>query len=120
LVPDPEGKEGRRMSVHGWMSRCVRIGVAGVALWAALGSAVEVRAQGRTGSASDRSPPPPAPVANAPGSPKKCADEAMALLKQAVAKGYKNAAHMKQDKDLAPLCQRDDFKKLVAELEGKE
>ena len=29
------------------------------------------------------------------------------------------AAHMKQDKDLDPLRQRDDFKKLVAELEGK-
>ena len=37
----------------------------------------------------------------------------------AVAKGHKNAAHMKQDTDLAPLRQRDDFKKLLAELESK-
>jgi hypothetical protein len=44
------------------------------------------------------------------------ADEAMKLLQQAVAKGYKNASHMKQDKDLDPLRQREDLKKLLAEL----
>jgi len=49
---------------------------------------------------------------------KKCAEEAMRLLKQAVAKGYKNAGHMKQDKDLDALRQRDDFKKLLAALEA--
>jgi hypothetical protein len=57
------------------------------------------------------------PVANAPGSD-KLAEEAIALLKQAVAKGYKNAAHMKQDKDLDALRDRADFQKLVAELEA--
>jgi serine/threonine protein kinase/tetratricopeptide (TPR) repeat protein len=50
----------------------------------------------------------------------KLADQAMALLKQAVARGYKNAGHMKRDKDLDTLRDRDDFKKLLAELEGKQ
>jgi serine/threonine protein kinase/tetratricopeptide (TPR) repeat protein len=49
---------------------------------------------------------------------KKCAQEAMALLKQAVAKGFKNAAHIKQDKDLVALREREDFKKLVTDLEA--
>ena len=30
-----------------------------------------------------------------------------------------DVAHMKKDTDLDPLRQRDDFQKLVAELEGK-
>ena len=46
-------------------------------------------------------------------------DEAMKLLRDAVAKGYKNAAQMKADRNLAPLRGRDDFQKLLAELEGK-
>jgi hypothetical protein len=41
----------------------------------------------------------------------------LTLLKHAVAKGYKNAAHMKQDQNLAALRQRADFQKLLAELE---
>jgi tetratricopeptide (TPR) repeat protein len=45
------------------------------------------------------------------------ADRGMAWLKQAVAAGYKDAAHMKQDKDLDSLRAREDFKKLIAELE---
>jgi serine/threonine protein kinase/tetratricopeptide (TPR) repeat protein len=49
------------------------------------------------------------------------ADRAMAWLTQAVAAGYKNAAHMKEDKDLDALRDRVDFKKLVAGLDaGKE
>ena len=48
---------------------------------------------------------------------KECADEALTLLKHAVARGYKNAAHMKQDQDLAALRQRADFQKLLPELE---
>jgi hypothetical protein len=44
------------------------------------------------------------PVANAPGS-EELANEALALLKQAVAKRFKNAAHMWQDDDLkAAIC----------------
>jgi len=46
------------------------------------------------------------------------ADRGMAWLKQAIAAGYKDAAHMKQDKDLDSLHAREDFKKLVAELEA--
>ncbi len=46
------------------------------------------------------------------------ADPAMAWLKQAVAGGYDNLAHMKQDQDLDILRERDDFKKLMAKLEA--
>jgi serine/threonine protein kinase len=56
------------------------------------------------------------PLANARGSD-ELAEEAMALLKQAVAKGYKDAAHLKQDKDLNALRNRPDFQKLLPELE---
>src|SRR5262249_49134671 len=48
------------------------------------------------------------------------ADLAMAWLHQAVAAGYKNAGHMKQDKDLDALRERDDFKKLLADLQAKK
>jgi hypothetical protein len=57
------------------------------------------------------------PVAGAPV-PEKLAEEALALLKQAVAKGFKNSAHMKQDKDLDGLRARVDFQKLLAKLEA--
>jgi hypothetical protein len=65
---------------------------------------------------------PKKPVADArgpahPGS-EKFAEEALALLKQAVGQGFKNAAHMKQDKDLDALRPRVDFQKLLAELEA--
>jgi hypothetical protein len=46
------------------------------------------------------------------------ADRAMVWLKEAVAAGYKDAAHMKQDKDLDALRGRADFTKLVTTLEG--
>jgi tetratricopeptide (TPR) repeat protein len=46
-------------------------------------------------------------------------DAAMKLLREAVAKGFKDAAHMKQDSDLAPLRQRPDFQKLLKELESQ-
>jgi serine/threonine protein kinase/Flp pilus assembly protein TadD len=46
-------------------------------------------------------------------------DEAMKLLRDAVAKGFKDAAHMKKDRDLAPLRNRDDFQKLLADLEAQ-
>jgi hypothetical protein len=42
----------------------------------------------------------------------------MVLLKQAIAAGFNSVAHMKKDPDLDPLRGRDDFKKLVAQLEG--
>jgi tetratricopeptide (TPR) repeat protein len=44
------------------------------------------------------------------------AEQAMAWLKQAIAAGYKDAAHMEKDKDLDALREREDFKKLLAEL----
>lgn len=47
------------------------------------------------------------------------ADRAMEVLQKAVRAGYKDTAHMKEDKDLDSLRERDDFKKLVAELEKK-
>jgi eukaryotic-like serine/threonine-protein kinase len=47
-------------------------------------------------------------------------DQAMAMLRDAVAKGFKDAEHMKQDKDLDALRERDDFKKLLTELPGKK
>jgi tetratricopeptide (TPR) repeat protein/tRNA A-37 threonylcarbamoyl transferase component Bud32 len=46
-------------------------------------------------------------------------DAAMKLLREAMSKGYKDLPHMGKDTDLDPLRQREDFKKLVAELEGK-
>jgi serine/threonine protein kinase/tetratricopeptide (TPR) repeat protein len=46
------------------------------------------------------------------------ADRAMAWLTQAVAAGYKDAAHVKQDKDLDALRDREDFRKLLAGLEA--
>ena len=38
----------------------------------------------------------------------------------AVDAGFTNAGHMQTDADLSPLRERDDFKKLVAELEAKQ
>jgi non-specific serine/threonine protein kinase/serine/threonine-protein kinase len=46
------------------------------------------------------------------------ADRALAWLERAVAAGYKDAAHIKQDKDLDALRDRPDFTKLVTILEG--
>jgi hypothetical protein len=45
------------------------------------------------------------------------ADRAMTVLRQAVADGYKDAAQMRKDPALDPLRNRDDFKKLLANLE---
>ena len=46
-------------------------------------------------------------------------DGALKLLRKAVGRGYKDAAHLKEDPDLAPLRQTAEFKKLLAELEAK-
>jgi tetratricopeptide (TPR) repeat protein len=46
-------------------------------------------------------------------------DKAMAMLRDAVAKGFKDGSHMKEDPDLASLRAREDFQKLLARLEGK-
>jgi hypothetical protein len=47
------------------------------------------------------------------------AERAMELLHQAVKAGYTNAAHMKENTDLDSLRGREDFKKLLQELEKK-
>jgi serine/threonine protein kinase/tetratricopeptide (TPR) repeat protein len=44
------------------------------------------------------------------------ADRAMELLNKAVTAGYRNAANMKRDTDLALLHDREDFKKLLGKL----
>jgi eukaryotic-like serine/threonine-protein kinase len=59
------------------------------------------------------------PGADAARLAKDDADRAMAWLTKAVAAGYKNAAHMKKNADLDSLREREDFKKLIAELEAK-
>jgi hypothetical protein len=46
-------------------------------------------------------------------------DRAMELLREAVAKGFKNDALLKDNNDFAPLRNRPDFKQLLAELESK-
>ncbi len=50
---------------------------------------------------------------------KKYADRAMELLQQAVKSGWNNAQHTAKDTDLDPLRDREDFKKLLADLERK-
>ena len=55
----------------------------------------------------------------AEGERKQYADAAMEALKQAAANGYKDAEALKKNADLATLRERDDFKKLVAEMETK-
>jgi hypothetical protein len=45
------------------------------------------------------------------------ADQAISLLKQAVTEGYEGAKQIMTDETLAPLRSRDDFKKLLDELE---
>jgi serine/threonine protein kinase/tetratricopeptide (TPR) repeat protein len=59
------------------------------------------------------------PAADAGRLAKECADQSLALLKQAVAKGFNNAVHMRQDTDLDSLRQRAEFQKLLKGLEKK-
>jgi hypothetical protein len=47
------------------------------------------------------------------------ADRAMGWLNGAVRAGYRDAARLKNDTDLDPLRDRDDFRKLLADLEAK-
>jgi tetratricopeptide (TPR) repeat protein len=50
---------------------------------------------------------------------KSYADQALAALRQAVGKGYRDAANLKKDPDLDPLRGRDDFQKLLAEVAAR-
>ncbi len=54
-----------------------------------------------------------------PSEQDKLADRAMELLKQAVKLGYDNAKRLRADSDLKQLRQREDFIRLVAEVESK-
>jgi serine/threonine protein kinase/tetratricopeptide (TPR) repeat protein len=47
-------------------------------------------------------------------------DEAMRMLRDAAAKGYKDAAGMDKSQDLAPLRERGDFKRLLAEVQANK
>jgi serine/threonine protein kinase len=49
----------------------------------------------------------------------KHSDRAMQFLRRAVAGGYRNTTRLRTDPNLEPLRERDDFKKLLAELEAK-
>jgi len=51
------------------------------------------------------------------GKKKEYADRAMELLLKAVKEGWNNALHTANDTDLNPLRNREDFKKLMADLE---
>jgi tetratricopeptide (TPR) repeat protein len=46
-------------------------------------------------------------------------DEAMNLLREAVARGFQNAERLNHDPALAPLRTREDFRKLLTELQQK-
>jgi tetratricopeptide (TPR) repeat protein len=59
---------------------------------------------------------PKTPAADVARLAREQADLAMAWLYKAVASGFKHAEHMKQDPDLDALREREDFKKLLAEL----
>ena len=53
------------------------------------------------------------------GEKQSYANRAVEMLQKAVKVGYKDAAHMREDSDLDPIRERDDFKKLLADLEKK-
>jgi hypothetical protein len=46
------------------------------------------------------------------------AEKAMDALRKAVAGGYRNVKHMRSDTDLDSLRQREDFQKLLKDLES--
>jgi tetratricopeptide (TPR) repeat protein len=47
-------------------------------------------------------------------------ERAMALLRTAVQRGFRDAGHLKKDPDLDPVRQNTDFQKLVQEIEMKQ
>jgi serine/threonine protein kinase/tetratricopeptide (TPR) repeat protein len=50
----------------------------------------------------------------------KQAVRAVELLRRAIAKGFRDVAHLKKNKDFASLIARDDFRKILAELKAKK
>jgi serine/threonine protein kinase/tetratricopeptide (TPR) repeat protein len=63
-----------------------------------------------------REAPKTAP-AERPALAQKYADQAMTWLREAIARGYRDAAHLQKDDDLTALRPRADFQKLVVELQ---
>jgi hypothetical protein len=51
---------------------------------------------------------------------KQEADQAMAWLRVAVAKGYRDTTSIAKNKDLDVLRDRDEFKKVISELESSK
>ena len=60
---------------------------------------------------------PKTPAADAARLAREEVDRAMVWLKQAVAAGYRNAAHMREDRDLDALRDRADFQELLTGVE---
>jgi tetratricopeptide (TPR) repeat protein len=60
------------------------------------------------------------PAADAPRLAKEQADLAMAWLRKTIAAGYRNVLLVKHDTNLDALREREDFKKLLTELEAKQ
>jgi serine/threonine-protein kinase len=58
------------------------------------------------------------PLARRQALAREYADRSVAALRQAVAKGYRDVAHLRKDPDLDPVRDRDDFKKLLADVEA--
>jgi tetratricopeptide (TPR) repeat protein len=54
-----------------------------------------------------------------PGLTEQYATRAVALLREAAAKGFRDMAHMQKDTDLDALRQRQDFQQFLRELKGK-
>ena len=48
------------------------------------------------------------------------AQRSVAALRKAAAKGFRDAARIQKNEDLEPLQTREDFRKLIAELEGTD
>jgi tetratricopeptide (TPR) repeat protein len=48
------------------------------------------------------------------------ADRAMTLVRQAIERGFKNVERMQKDPRLEPLRERDEYRKLLTDLKGKE
>jgi hypothetical protein len=58
------------------------------------------------------------PLAGTAQAKEKRAERAVELLRLAVHKGFSDAGHLKRHADLDVLRGRDDFRKLLAELEA--
>jgi hypothetical protein len=64
-----------------------------------------------------------AAVLRANGKPQDAAaeaDRALVSLKRAIAAGYQGAAHLAKDRDLDALRDREDFKRLLAQLQANK